>query len=212
MVPNVNNPVTGYTAFNKTVILPRKANTVNDRAKNDTFEVEQALKRSEPLTPVSYVDELDLNAPLISFLAEPTGQGGKIVNKNIHQGAWWGGILGGLFSLGQLLSQEHRPNSPVIGIVIVMTGISTVIGMFLGGLLGQAKAEEIAKNQQWVNTNMLEMMKLTSPNTLLKEANKVLQEDTGESFTQRLANRQNREQMQVTQELVTANIGVSASR
>jgi hypothetical protein len=200
MVLSVNNPVTGYTAFNKTVILPRTAKTVDDTPKNDTFEVEQALKRLVPLTPVSYVDELDLNAPLVSFLAEPTAQSGAIISKNIGWGALLGGITG-LFLAGSA-SRNH-------GLAFLAP-----LGLFsgLGWLFGLSQAGEVAKNQQWVNNNMIEMIDLTSPNTLLKKANKVLQQDTGESFTQRLANRQNRQQMQVTQEMVAANIGVSASR
>lgn len=198
MVLSVNKPVTGYAVFNKPLILPRKASTVDDTPKNDTFEVEQALKRAVPLTPVSYVDELDLNAPLVSFLAKPEGQWGKIVAQYTAGGTFWGGVCGALLALGPILSTEYEKDSRTVVAVIAVIGFTTTVGIFLGNLLGSATADEVAKDQQWVNNNMTEMMNLTSPHTLLKEANKVLQEDTGESFTQRLANRQDRKPMQVT--------------
>lgn len=200
MVLSANMPVTGYRAFNKPVILPRKASTVDDTPKSDTFEVEQALKRAVPLTPVSYVDELDLNAPLVSFLAKPEEQWGKIVGQITSASAFFGGIIGIVVAC---LAERNKLFAG-FGLFGLITG--------LGFLSGWNTANEATKNQEWVNSNVLDMIELTSPNTLLKKANKVLQQDTGESFTQRLANRQNRQQMQVTQEMVAANIGVSASR
>ena len=214
---NIANTGSGFNAGNTANVKPRqtasvsakKQTTAQTSATNprQTMEVsedalvQQALTRTKPES-ILCAEDLDYQAPLVAFLAGPDA----IKKQALKWGALIGtglGVVGGGIGVAVMASRENAAMTIGKGLGIVAACAGG--GALLGALFGWLNGNEAARNQAWVNKNVFEMMDLTSPTATLGQGNKALKEETGDSFSHRLARNESRRRDERTQQMILEN-------
>ncbi len=217
MMMSLNIGNTGFNAGNLANIKPRQTAIVpaekqataqtSATSPRQTMEVsedalvQQALTRTKPES-ILCAEDLDYRAPLVAFLAGPDA----IKKEALKLGALIGtglGVIGGGIGVAIMATKENAAMTfgKGAGIVAACAGG----GVLLGALFGWLNGNEAARNQAWVNKNVFEMMDLTSPTATLGQGNKALKEETGDSFSHRLARNESRRRDERTQQMILEN-------
>ena len=212
---NIANTGSGFNAGSTTNIKPRqtisipaeKQTTAQTPATprqtmevSDDALVQQALTRTKPVSILS--EDLNYQAPLVAFLAGPDA----IKKQALKWGALIGtglGVVGGGIGVAIMATRENA--AMTIGKGLGISAACAGGGALLGALFGWLNGNEEARNQAWVNKNVFEMMDLTSPTATLGQGNKALKEETGDSFSHRLARNESRRRDERTQQMILEN-------
>jgi hypothetical protein len=204
MMMSLNIATTGLNAGNpvnvkprQTAIVPAEKQTTakisstprQTMALSEDTLVQQALTRTQPTEKIDS-EALNYHAPLVDYICNPEA----LTQKSLKTGVGIGTIFGIFGSGGVLAFMASRENANLefmktAGILFAGAVGGGLLGALTGWIIGKDKAE----NQEWVNKNMFQMMNLTSSNATIGQGNKALKHETGDSFTQRLSRRENRQ-------------------
>jgi hypothetical protein len=169
--------------FKTLAVLPpqNRLLTEEERQSIHTSRVVQtALKRFQPIQPMN-AQTIQNDTPLVNFLASPHAKKNILVS----------GLSIFMASLGLGLGIVNAKEKKEMKLLheVFKTSLWMLGGTGIGYLYGQFLGASLDSNQRWVNNWMMTLIGMTSPQTPIQEANKRLQQRTGETIQTVLAGR-----------------------